>query len=198
MSDTTLRVTGDQDGIVRLWSPDASRESRNAARRMAAEHLGCKVGHLAFATDLGTSKGGHVLGVAKLSTRKAADAVPEIPARDEVEQWTEGQSADEVIAELRRELAALKAKATPAKGKAKAKAPREVAFLGGHPDAACKTCGDIGLVRRYGERSGHTDGRSAYKTANGAAEAKAKGNAAPCPVTSCTAGKRERKAAKAA
>lgn len=181
MSDTTIRVTGEENGIVRVWAPDASRDSRNAARRVAAESLGVKAGTLAFATDLGTAKGGHVLGVAKLTTRKAADPAPA------TSEPTDPRDVE--IAKLRAELAKLTAKGS--KAAPKAKAPREVPdFLKGNPDAACKVCLDFGVVRAHGDNAGH-----AYKTANGAAEATRKGNSKPCEAKGCKAGRKAGKAA---
>lgn len=180
MANDTIRVTGEENGIVRVWAPDASRDSRNAARRVAAESLGVKAGTLAFATDLGTAKGGHVLGVAKLTTRKAADPAPA------TSEPTDPRDVE--IAKLRAELAKLTAKGS--KGKA-APAPREVpAFLRGNPDAACKVCLDFGVVRAHGDNAGH-----AYKTANGAAEATRKGNSKPCEAKGCKAGRKAGEAA---
>lgn len=155
--NTTIRVTGNENGLVRVWAPDVTSASKQAARKLAAGEAHSLVG---AAQDLGTAKGGHILGFAPIARRTVA---PTAPAKAR-----KAGKRDAEIAELRARLAALLGDSP--------KAPKALPAFMRKADVTCETCEDLGYVRGVGKHAG-----DAYKTANGVKAAREGGRAVKCP-----------------
>lgn len=175
MSTTITRTATRVDspeGTIRVYVPGADdAPSRSAARSLACKiHGGITVGR----TPVGVAgKRGHVYTFTPVTVVRPAKAAPTAKA-------PKADPRDAMIAELTAKLAELTG--TPVQAAKAAKAPRVIppqvqARIDASHRITCKTCRDLKVVRGVGSRAGQP-----YRTADGAAAAKAAGRAVPCPT----------------
>lgn len=180
MSRNATHVADAPSGIIRIYVPGADdQDGRKLARNLACKvHGGVGVGKTPAASK---ASRGHIYDFAPVQVTRGADGKVLPSVATKARKATQAPSVSDVtmaarIAELESLLAQLKA-TTPVKAP---KAPREIppavkARMDKAAAVTCKTCKDLGVVRKAGPKAGRP-----YVTAKGAAEATAKGNSVPC------------------
>lgn len=180
---TTRKIThiadGVADGVIRIHVEGADdTEGRRMARDMACKvHGGIRIGKTPKAAK---AKRGHVYDFTPVTVTRAEAAPAEAAPADALSAVL--ASLDPAVAAvIRAAMGADTGKGT-GKGKGKGKGdarpvPPMIAERRARvASATCKTCEDLGVVRKAGDRAGQ-----AYKTPKGAEAATASGWAVPCP-----------------
>jgi hypothetical protein len=170
----TAHVQG-RSVVVRTTVPD-SPESRALARKLACgEAHTATIGKLTRVDETGTGVTYTWGPVTPRGTRKPAPA----PVRETASGPASGQVADLIanLAQLTPDVRAAIVAALTGDSPAPAPAPRELPeFIKRAQAVTCRTCRDHGVVRGVGANAGKP-----YRTADGAAAAKAAGRAVKCP-----------------
>lgn len=163
---TATVIADAPEGVIRVYVPGADdSEGRKIARTAAAGVAHGLVGGVLRSVK---ANRGYVRDYAPVTRRAAAPAAP-APT-----------TGDDRLAFLERELARVTAlladQGTPAPAAKREVPPVIAARIAASHAITCKTCRDLGVVRGVGKNAGQP-----YRTADGAAAAKAAGRAVKCP-----------------